>query len=139
MHGGVARIMVVEDDVDLMRLIIHALRSAGFDVVQTYGGADALRKVKVHKPDLVLTDLAMPGMSGVEVIAQIKGDAETQHIPCIAVTAHIWDHIAQAASQTGCDSLVPKPFTSVRLLQEVTKYVPLPGKLPARPVLGSRA
>jgi CheY-like chemotaxis protein len=130
--------MVVEDDVDLMRLIIHALRGAGFNIVQTYGGADALRKIKLHKPDLVLTDLAMPGMSGVEVIEQIKRDPETQHIPCVAVTAHMWDHIAQAASQSGCDSLVPKPFTSVRLLQEVTKYVPLPGKLPTRPGLGSR-
>jgi len=139
MQAGVARIMVIEDDIDLMRLIIHALRSAGFDIVQTYGGADALRKVKLQKPDLVLTDLAMPGMSGVEVIALIKHDPETKHIPCVAVTAHIWDHIAQAASQSGCDSLVPKPFTSVRLLQEVTKYVPLPGKLPARQNVSGRA
>ncbi|MEO8602701.1 MAG: response regulator [bacterium] len=139
MEAGVARIMVVEDDVDLMRIMIHTLQAAGFHVVQTYGGVDALRKVKLQKPDLVLTDLAMPGISGVEVIAQIKGDPETRHIPCIAVTAHIWDHIAQAASQSGCDSLVPKPFNSVRLLQEVTKYVPLPGKLPARPVPTGRA
>jgi CheY-like chemotaxis protein len=139
MEAVAARIMVVEDDVDLMRLIIHVLRSAGFHVIQTYGGADALRKVKLQKPDLVLTDLAMPGMSGVEVIEQIKGDPETRHIPCVAVTAHMWDHIAQAASQSGCDSLVPKPFNSVRLLQEVTKYVPLPGKLPPRPSFSSRA
>ncbi len=125
--------MVIEDDVDLMRLIIHILNSAGYQVVQTYGGVDALRKVKAQKPDLVLTDLAMPGISGVEVIAQIKSDPETQHIPCVAVTAHMWDHIAQAASQSGCNSLVGKPFNSVRLLQEVTKYVPLPGRLPARP------
>ena len=131
-----ARIMVIEDDVDLMRLIIHVLRAAGYQIVQTSGGVDALRKVKVQKPDLVLTDLAMPGISGVEVIAQIKGDPETQHIPCVAVTAHMWDHIAQAASQAGCNSLVGKPFNSVRLLQEVTKYVPLPGKLPSRPGAG---
>lgn len=133
MEQAAPRIMVIEDDVDLMRLMLHILRSAGYQVVQTYGGADALRKVKMQKPDLVLTDLAMPGMSGVEVIAQIKGDEETRHIPCVAVTAHMWDHIAQAASQSGCESLVGKPFNSVRLLQEVTKYVPLPGKLPARP------
>ena len=128
-----ARIMVIEDDVDLMRLMLHILTSAGFQVVQTYGGVDALRKVKAQRPDLVLTDLAMPGMSGVEVIAQLKGDPETRHIPIVAVTAHIWDFIAQAANQAGCDSLVGKPFNSVRLLQEVVKYVTLPGKIPPRP------
>lgn len=133
MDARPARIMVIEDDIDLMRLMLHALRSAGFDVVQTYGGADAIRKVKAQRPDLVLTDLAMPGMSGVDVIVQLKGDPETRAIPVIAVTAHMWDHIAQAASQSGCDGLVGKPFNSVRLLQEVTKYVPLPGQLKPRP------
>jgi CheY-like chemotaxis protein len=124
--------MVVEDDPDLMRLLSHTLKSAGFNVVQAYGGEDALRKVKAQKPDLVLTDLAMPKMSGVEVIHQIKSDPETADIPCVAVTAHMWDHIAQSAGQVGCDSFIAKPFNSVRLLQEVTKYVPAPGKLPSR-------
>ncbi len=126
----VARIMVIEDDPDLMRLLSHMLTAAGFHVVQAYGGEDALRKIKSHRPDLVLTDLAMPKMSGVEVIHQIKSDPATERIPCVAVTAHMWDSIAQSASQVGCDSFLAKPFNSVRLLQEVTKYVALPGKLP---------
>lgn len=125
--------MVIEDDIDLMRLLSHTLKSAGFNVIQAYGGEDALRKVKSHKPDLIVTDLAMPKMSGVEVIHHVKTDAETKHIPCVAVTAFTWDHIAQSANQAGCDSFISKPFTSVRLLQEVAKYVPLPGKLPSRP------
>jgi two-component system cell cycle response regulator DivK len=133
MEVGVARIMVIEDDPDLMRLLGHTLTSAGFNVVQAYGGEDALRKVKSHKPDLILTDLAMPKMSGVEVIHHIKSDAETKHIPCVAVTAFMWDHIAQSASQVGCDGFIAKPFSAVRLLQEVAKYVPLPAKLPGRP------
>lgn len=133
MEAGPAKILVVEDDPDLMRLITHTLTTAGFDVVQAYGGEDALRKVKMHWPDLVLTDLAMPKMSGVEVIHHIKNDPETREIPCVAVTAFMWDHIAQSASQVGCDSFVGKPFNSVRLLQEVAKYVPLPGKTPPRP------
>src|ERR1700690_4643978 len=133
MGVGVARIMVIEDDPDIMRLLSHTLTSAGFNVVQAYGGEDALRKAKSHKPDLILTDLAMPKMSGVEVIHHIKTDTETKHIPCVAVTAFMWDHLAQSASQVGCDSFIPKPFSAVRLLQEVAKYVPLPGKLPGSP------
>lgn len=132
MEAAPARIMVIEDDPDLMRLLTHTLKSAGFDVVQAYGGEDALRKMKLHKPDLILTDLAMPKMSGVEVIHHVKRDPETRHIPCVAVTAFMWDHIAQSASQVGCDSFVSKPFNAVRLLQEVTKYVELPRKT-ARP------
>jgi CheY-like chemotaxis protein len=132
MEPGVARIMVIEDDADIMRLLSHTLQAAGFTVVQAYGGEDALRKVKSHKPDLILTDLAMPKMSGVEVIEHVKRDPETKHIPCVAVTAFTWDHLAQSAGQAGCDGFVSKPFNAVRLLQEVAKHLPLPGKLPAR-------
>ena len=130
--------MVIEDDPDLMRLLTHMLKAAGFQVVQAYGGEDALRKVKQHKPDLILTDLAMPKMSGVEVIHQIKHDPETELIPCVAVTAFMWDHIAQSASQAGCDSFIAKPFNSVRLLSEVAKYVPVP-KTPPSPGASNRA
>jgi CheY-like chemotaxis protein len=127
MELGAAKILVVEDDRDLMRFITHTLKTAGFRVVQADGGEAALRQVRLEKPDLILTDLAMPKMSGVEVIHQVKNDPETQDIPCVAVTAFTWDNIAQTASQVGCDSFVAKPFNSVRLLKEVAKYVPLPG------------
>lgn len=126
------RIMVIEDAPDLMRLMVHILQGAGFRVVQAYGGEDALRKVKLHKPDLIVTDLAMPKMSGVEVIERIKHDPETAHIPCIAATAYMWDQIASSASQAGCDGFVAKPFDSLRLLHEVSKFVEPPLKAGAR-------
>ena len=75
------KIHVIEDDPDLMRLITQMLKSAGFQVVQAYGGEDALRKLKLHRPDLILTDLAMPKMSGVEVIHEVKSDPDTRDIP----------------------------------------------------------
>jgi CheY-like chemotaxis protein len=124
------KILVIEDDVDLMRLISQMLKSAGFQVIQAYGGEDAFRKLKLRRPDLILTDLAMPKMSGVEIIQEVKNDPDTRDIPCVAVTAFTWDNIAQSASQVGCDSFVAKPFNAVRLLKEVAKYVPLPGKMP---------
>jgi CheY-like chemotaxis protein len=126
MEYAPAKILVVEDDRDLMLLIAQTLTTAGFRVVQADGGAAALRKVKLEMPDLILTDLAMPKMSGVEVIHQVKNDPETQDIPCVAVTAFTWDNIAHTASQVGCDSFVAKPFSPMRLLKEVAKYVPLP-------------
>lgn len=123
------KILVIEDDVDLMRLISQMLKSAGFQVIQAYGGEDAFRKLKLRRPDLILTDLAMPKMTGVEIIHEVKSDPATHEIPCVAVTAFTWDNIAQAASQVGCDGFIAKPFNAVRLLKEVAKYVPLPGKM----------
>lgn len=119
-----AKILVVEDEPDIMRIITHALTAAGYRVVHAYGGEDAIRKVKAHRPDLVLTDLAMPKVSGVEVIQAIKKDPETQHIPIVAVTAHVWDGIAQSAGQVGVNGFISKPFNMKQLLQEVQKYLP---------------
>ncbi|MBX3025413.1 response regulator [bacterium] len=131
MADGAAKILVIEDAHDLMRLMVRILESAGFTVIQAYGGEDALRKVRTHHPDLVLTDLAMPLMSGVEVIERIKRTPESASIPCVAVTAFMWDQIASAAGRVGCDGFVGKPFTSATLLAEVAKHVPLPTKMRA--------
>jgi CheY-like chemotaxis protein len=120
------KILVVEDEPDIMRIITHALTAAGYRVVHAYGGEDAIRKVKSQRPDLVLTDLAMPKVSGVEVIQAIKKDPETQHIPILAVTAHVWDGIAQSAGQVGVNGFIPKPFNMKQLLLEVQKYLPSP-------------
>ncbi len=118
-----ARILVVEDDPDIMRIITHVLSAVGHQVIPAYGGEDAVRKVRTQKVDLVLTDLAMPKVSGVEVIHTIKGDPETRHIPVLAVTAHVWDGIAQSAGQVGCDGFISKPFNTKQLVQEVQKHL----------------
>ena len=119
-----AKILVVEDEPDIMRIITHALTAAGYKVIPAYGGEDAIRKVKAQRPDLVLTDLAMPKVSGVEVIQALKKDPETQHIPILAVTAHVWDGIAQSAGQVGVDGFISKPFNMKQLLAEVQKHLP---------------
>ena len=119
-----AKILVVEDEPDIMRIITHTLQSVGHQVIPAYGGDDAIRKVKAHLPDLVLTDLAMPKVSGVQVIESIKKDPDTKKIPVIAVTAHVWDGIAQEAGAAGCDGYISKPFSMKQLLQEVQKHLP---------------
>jgi two-component system cell cycle response regulator DivK len=124
MPGESYRILVVEDDPDLMRILSYTLSSAGYEVIRAYGGEDALRKVKAQQVDLVLTDLAMPKVSGVEVIDKVKRDPTTRHIPVVAVTAYIWDGLAQSAGQVGCDGFIAKPFDRKHLLQEVEKYLP---------------
>ncbi|OFV87081.1 MAG: hypothetical protein A3J75_05320 [Acidobacteria bacterium RBG_16_68_9] len=126
MPGRQRRILVVEDDPDIMRILSHMLTTAGYEVVRAYGGEDALRKVKSQKIDLVLTDLAMPKVSGVDVIAAVKSDPATASVPCLAVTAFVWDQIAQTAGQAGCDGFIGKPFTTQQLLCEVEKHLGSP-------------
>ncbi len=118
-----AKILVVEDEPDIMRIITHTLQAAGYQIVPAYGGEDAIRKVGLQKPDLVLTDLSMPRVSGVAVIQAIKGDPATSAIPVVAVTAHVWGAIAQAAGDAGCDGYIAKPFSAKQLLLEVQKYL----------------
>jgi CheY-like chemotaxis protein len=117
------KILIIEDDPDIMRLLNRTLSGAGYQVVHAFGGEDALRKIQTSLPDLVLTDLAMPQMSGVEVIQMLKRNPDTAHIPVIAVTAHMWDGIAQSAGQAGVDGFINKPFSSKTLLQEVATYL----------------
>jgi CheY-like chemotaxis protein len=116
-----ARILVVEDDPDAMRLVTSALSSAGYQVVSAYGGEDAIRKLGRQKPDLVLTDLAMPTVSGVEVIKAVK--KLDSAIPVLAITAYTWEEIAQAAGQAGCDGYVSKPFTAKYLVEQVQRLL----------------
>jgi CheY-like chemotaxis protein len=118
------KILVLEDDPDIMRILMHTLKAAGYMVIPAYGGDDAIRKVKQHQPALILTDLAMPKMSGVEVIEVLKNDPDTSHIPVVAVTAYVWDGLAQSAGQVGCDGFIAKPFSTKHLLREVEKYLP---------------
>ncbi len=113
--------MIIEDDPDAMKVLASMLASAGYEVVRAYGGEDALRRLKQQKVDLILTDLAMPRMSGVEVIAAVKKDAATSHIPILAVTAFLWDQIAQSAGQVGCDGFIGKPFRKDQIVREIEK------------------
>ena len=106
-----------------MTFITHVLTRAGYRVLPAYGGEDAIRKVQRQNFDLVITDLAMPKVSGVEVITAIKSNPQTAHVPILVVTAHVWDGIAKSARQAGCDGCVSKPFTPAQLLQEVRKFV----------------
>jgi CheY-like chemotaxis protein len=118
------KILVIEDDPDVMRILLRTLTAAGYTVYPAYGGENALKKVQQVKPDLVLTDLAMPNMSGVEVIEMLRRDPHTSRLPIVAVTAFVWDGLAQAAGQVGCDGFIAKPFSTKHLLQEVQKYLP---------------
>lgn len=124
-----AKILIVDDEPDALVIMRHVLTRAGYDVIPAYGGQDALRKLGKQRFDLVLTDLAMPKVSGVEIIDRVKRAPGGRLTPVVAITAYMWDHISQCASNSGCDAFLYKPVDAKRLLQEVEKWL---GNWPAR-------
>jgi CheY-like chemotaxis protein len=127
-HDGVAResgptILLVEDDVDIMRILKHMLMNAGYHVVPAAGGEEALQILETQRPDLVLTDLAMPGVGGIDVIEHVKRSPSLRQIPCVAVTAHVWDAVARVADAAGCNGFVFKPFNNRQLLKELQRHL----------------
>lgn len=118
-------ILIVEDNPDQLRILAEMLRAAGYQVASSLGAETGMRRAKALKPDLILTDLAMPQVSGVELIGRLRNDPETQAIPIVAVTAYVWDSIAQAAGTAGANGFIAKPFTRARLIEEVEKHLPV--------------
>lgn len=117
------KILVVDDEPDALYILRHVLTRAGYDVVPAYGGADALRKVQKQSFDLIVTDLAMPNVSGIEVIDRVRSDPDKRLIPILAVTAYLWDNMSQCASQSGCDAFVNKPVNARDLVREVERQL----------------
>lgn len=114
-------VLIVEDDPDVLTLLRTWLTSAGYRVVLGYGGEDGLRKAKRQQVDLILTDLAMPKVSGVDLIRQLREDPQRANIPVVCVTAYTWDTIGRTAAELGCAAFVNKPVDSRTLLQTIER------------------
>src|SRR5215471_12135248 len=110
-----AKILIVEDETDLLRTLEYNFRQAGFEVLTTAHGRDAVRLVTDQAPALVLLDLMLPDIAGTEVCRQIKADAKTKHIHVIMLTAKGEEVDRVVGFELGADDYVTKPF-SVREL-----------------------
>lgn len=117
-NGGVivvARILIVEDEPDLRFIIKLIFERAGHEVVEARNGADALQRVRAGPPDLVITDVMMPVMNGLELIGHLRSNPQTATIPILAVSSHV--EIAAA------DAALEKPFEPQQLLEAATSLL----------------
>jgi len=136
-------VLVVEDFQDAREMYALYLGYEGFGVIQAKDGFEALKLTAEQLPDLILMDLALPGMDGWEATRRIKSDPRTRHIPVVALTGHVLAGHAEGARQAGCDSFVIKPCLPDALVAEVrrllgsTQSAPRPGPPPAPAVDGS--
>jgi two-component system phosphate regulon response regulator PhoB len=105
------RILVVEDDDDILELITYNLAKEGFRCTPAQSGEDALRHVRGHDVDLVLLDLMLPGIDGLEVCSTLKRDPKFRHIPVIMLTAKGSEADVVAGLELGADDYMVKPFS----------------------------
>src|SRR5262245_28880518 len=121
--AGVARmahkILVVEDEPDLLDLVVYNLKREGFRPVRAETGEKALELARDERPDLILLDLMMPGLDGLEVCRRLRGNEATAEIPIVMVTARAEEGDAVLGLSMGADDYVKKPFGVKELLARV--------------------
>ncbi|MCB1431978.1 MAG: PleD family two-component system response regulator [Alphaproteobacteria bacterium] len=120
-----ARVLVVDDILANVRLLEAKLAAEYFDVVTAMNGVDALEAVQRTKPDIVLLDVMMPGIDGIEVCRRIKSNTQTQHIPVVMVTALDQPEDRVKGLEAGADDFLTKPVNDVSLLCRVKSLVRL--------------
>jgi two-component system cell cycle response regulator DivK len=121
------RILVVEDNELNMKLLNDVLEAHGYEVLSTGEGAVAVAWAQQYRPDLILMDLQLPDMSGLEVTRQLKAGAETATIPIVAVTAFAMAGDEKKALEHGCDAYVAKPIDLRNFLDLIAGFVGTPG------------
>jgi len=115
-------VLYIEDNLHNRRLVRKILQAHGYMVVEAEDGAAGLKLVQELKPALVLLDIGLPGMDGLEVVARIKANAELRSIPVIALTASAMRGDRERFLTAGCDDYMSKPVQALELLNKVTEY-----------------
>ena len=113
------RILVVDDEPDIVKTVAKAIRRQGFDVVSAADGEEALERVKDSHPDLVILDIQMPKLDGIEVLQRIKGNPRTASLPVIMLTAKAGDEDMLKGYKYGANYYIPKPFKIAEVLEGI--------------------
>jgi len=116
-------VLIVEDNELNMKLFHDLLDSQGYATLQTRDGVEALRIAREHRPDLILMDIQLPEVSGLEVAKWIKEDDELRVIPIIAVTAFAMKGDEEKIRQGGCEAYLAKPISVSRFLELVNQFL----------------
>jgi two-component system alkaline phosphatase synthesis response regulator PhoP len=117
------RILVVEDEEDILELIRYNLTREGYRVSAATSGEDGLRLALRDKPDLVVLDLMLPGIDGIEVCRRLKTDAATRYIPVVMVTAKGEEADVVAGLELGADDYLTKPFSPKVLVARIRAVI----------------
>ncbi len=125
-----ATILVVDDNMVNLKLATQVLLSHGFTVMRAEDAEQALAVLAMHVPDLVLMDISLPGMDGMELTRLLKADPRFRHMPIVALTASAMKGDEARILQAGCDAYIAKPLDTRKFAEQLARFLPPedPGK-----------
>ena len=115
-------VLVVEDNELNMKLFHDLLEASGYDTIQTRNGLEAIELAREHRPDLILMDIQLPEVSGLEVTKWIKEDDDLRSIPIVAVTAFAMKGDEERIRKGGCEAYLSKPISVGKFIETVKAY-----------------
>jgi two-component system cell cycle response regulator DivK len=123
MIASAKTILIVEDNELNMRLFNDVLQASGYQTLQTGDGSEAVALAEEHRPDLILMDMRLPGISGMEATQIIKARDDLRHIPIVAVTASALKGDEEKILAGGCDGFIAKPISIPMFLATVAQFL----------------
>ena len=117
------KVLIVEDNELNMKLFDDLLGAHGYDTVKTREGTKVLDIARAEKPDLIIMDIQLPEVSGIEVTQRLKKDPELKMIPVVAVTAFAMKGDEEKIRQGGCEDYISKPISITEFMKVVQKYL----------------
>ena len=121
------KILIVEDNELNLKLFCDLLRAHGFEVEPVRDGREALDRARAFEPELVIMDIQMPHVSGLELIEQMKGEPLLEQVPVLAVTAYAAKGDEERIRDAGAEGYVSKPISVVKFVEAVRALLPPPG------------
>jgi len=118
-----ALVLIVEDNELNLKLFTDLLQTQGYDVISTRDGMTALDLAREHQPDLILMDIQLPEVSGIDVTKWLKADEELKHIPVIAVTAFAMKGDEEKIRASGCEAYMSKPISVSHFLETIAGFL----------------
>ena len=112
-------IMIVDDNPDIVTIVKTILEGKGYVVQTAYSGMEVFSRLEEKKPDLIILDVMLPQMDGLEVLTRLKGTAESSSIPVILLTAKVQYEDVLGGYKLGADYYITKPFTSTQLINGI--------------------
>jgi two-component system cell cycle response regulator DivK len=123
MWGMTKTVLIVEDNELNMKLFNDLLEANGRATLRTKSGVEAVKLARDHKPDLILMDIQLPEVSGLEVTRWLKEDPELRHIPVVAITAFAMKGDEEKILEGGCEGYLSKPISVAKFLETVNVFL----------------
>ena len=120
------KILIVEDNVDIMEFVKELLQSFAYETVIATDGKQAVDRASEHLPDLILMDVVLPEMNGLDAARRIRQNPQCESIPIIAMTARVLPKAREQCLQSGCNDYISKPFSPKQLLSRIQKLLQKP-------------